>query len=90
LTVRYEDVVEGLEDSVGRMLRHCDLPFEPACLTFNETRRSVRTPSSEQVRQPIGREGLEQWRCYAPWLGPLWDALGDVATDGRPSLMRRA
>jgi tetratricopeptide (TPR) repeat protein len=90
LTVRYEDVVEGLEDSVRRMLRRCDLPFEPACLAFNETPRSVRTPSSEQVRQPIGREGLEQWRRYAPWLGPLWDALGDVATDERPSLMRRA
>ncbi len=83
LTVRYEEVVEGLEESVRRMLKHCGLPFEPACLTFNETRRSVRTPSSEQVRQPIGREGLEQWRRYEAWLGPLRDALGDVATDGR-------
>ncbi len=83
LTVRYEEVVGGLEDSVRRMLKHCDLPFEPACLTFNETQRSVRTPSSEQVRQPIGREGLEQWRRFEAWLGPLRDALGDVVTDGQ-------
>jgi tetratricopeptide (TPR) repeat protein len=84
LTVHYEQLVEGLEESVRRLLGHCGLPFEPACLTFNETRRSVRTPSSEQVRQPIGREGLEQWRRYEAWLGPLRDALGDVVTDGRP------
>ncbi|WP_312160463.1 sulfotransferase [Phenylobacterium sp.] len=80
LRVRYEDVVEDLEGSVRRMLEHCGLPFEPACLAFHETRRSVRTPSSEQVRQPIGREGLAQWRHYAPWLAPLRDALGDAVT----------
>jgi hypothetical protein len=77
--VHYEDVVECLEASVRHMLAHCDLPFEPACLTFHKTRRSVRTPSSEQVRQPIGREGLTQWRHYAPWLDePLRAALGDA------------
>jgi tetratricopeptide (TPR) repeat protein len=81
--VQYEDVVEDLEGSVRRMLEHVGLPFEPACLDFHETRRSVRTPSSEQVRQPIGREGLAQWQCYAPWLAPLRDALGDALTGYR-------
>ncbi len=80
LRVHYEDVVEDLEGSVRRLLEHCGLPFEPACLTFHETRRSVRTPSSEQVRKPIGRDGLAQWRHYAPWLAPLRDALGDAMT----------
>ena len=78
LRVRYEDVVEDLEGGVRRMLAHGDLPYEAACLSFHETQRSVRTPSSEQVRQPIGREGLEQWRHYVPWLEPLREALGDA------------
>jgi len=81
--VAYEDVVEGLEDSVQRMLEGCRLPFEPACLAFHETQRSVRTPSSEQVRQPIGRDGLAQWRPYEPWLAPLRDGLGDALSGYR-------
>ncbi|GAA0298755.1 tetratricopeptide repeat-containing sulfotransferase family protein [Sphingomonas oligophenolica] len=80
LRVQYEDVVEDIEGNVRRVLEHCGLPFESACLSFHETRRSVRTPSSEQVRQPIGREGLAQWQCYAAWLAPLRDALGDALT----------
>ncbi|WP_366872742.1 sulfotransferase [uncultured Brevundimonas sp.] len=83
LRVQYEDVVDDLEGGVRRMLAHCGLPFEPACLNFHETRRSIRTPSSEQVRRPIGREGLDQWRNYTPWLAPLRDALGDAATGYR-------
>ena len=83
LRVQYEDVVDDLDGVVRRMLTHCDLPFEPACLSFHETRRSIRTPSSEQVRRPIGREGLDQWRNYAPWLAPLRDALGDALTGYR-------
>jgi hypothetical protein len=83
LRVQYEDVVEDLGASVRRMLEHVGLPFEPGCLTFHETRRSVRTPSSEQVRQPIGREGLAQWQRYAPWLAPLRNALGDALTGYR-------
>ena len=81
LKVPYEAVVEDLDGSVRRMLDHCGLPFEAGCLAFHETRRSIRTPSSEQVRQPIGRDGLDQWRHYAPWLGPLRDALGDALRD---------
>ena len=83
LRVQYEDLVEDLEGQVRRLLAHCGLPFEPACLAFHETRRSVRTPSSEQVRQPLGREGLSQWTHYAPWLGPLRAALGDALTGYR-------
>ena len=78
LRVSYEDVVEDLEGGVRRILDHCDLPFEAQCLTFHKTQRSVRTPSSEQVRQPIGRQGVDQWRHYAPWLEPLRAALGDA------------
>jgi tetratricopeptide (TPR) repeat protein len=78
LRVHHEDVVDDLEGSVRRMLDHCELPFEPACLEFHRTERSIRTASSEQVRQPIFREGLEQWRHYEPWLGPLREALGDA------------
>lgn len=80
LHVQYEDVVEDVGDSVRRIIDHCGLRFEPACLAFHQTQRSVRTPSSEQVRQPINREGLSSWRAYAQWLGPLETALGDAAT----------
>jgi len=54
------------------------LPFEQACVDFHKTERSVRTASSEQVRQPIFKSGLEQWKNFEPWLDPLKDALGPV------------
>ena len=79
LRVQHEEVVADLESSVRRLLDFCGLEFEPACLEFFRTERSVRTASSEQVRQPIYREGLEQWRHFEPWLGPLRAALGDLA-----------
>lgn len=80
LRVHHEDVVNDLEGSVRRLLDYCELPFEAGCLEFHKTERSVRTASSEQVRRPIFREGLEQWRQYEPWLGPLKEALGDALT----------
>jgi tetratricopeptide (TPR) repeat protein len=83
LTVQHEDVVENLEGNVRRILEFCDLRFEPACLEFHKTQRNVRTASSEQVRQPISREGVDQWRNYEPWLGPLKDGLGDALTTYR-------
>ncbi|HUA25749.1 MAG TPA: sulfotransferase [Steroidobacteraceae bacterium] len=83
LRVHYEDVVDDLEVSVRRLLEHCGLDLEPACLAFHQTERSVRTASSEQVRRPIYREGLEQWRRYERWLGPLRDALGDAVENYR-------
>jgi len=81
LRVQHEDVVDDLEGSVRRILDFCGLPFERACLEFYKTRRSIRTLSSEQVRQPITREGLTQWRNYEPWLGPLKAALASAASD---------
>jgi len=78
LRVCYEDVVEDLEGNVRRIVEFCGLEFEPACVEFYKTERSVRTASSEQVRQPIFRAGLLQWRNYEPWLGPLKDGLGDA------------
>jgi tetratricopeptide (TPR) repeat protein len=78
LRVIYEEVVDDLEGNVRRILDFCGLEFEPACVEFYKTARSVRTASSEQVRQPIFREGLEQWRHFEPWLGGLEQALGDA------------
>jgi len=78
LRVWYEDVVEDLEGNVRRILEFCGLGFEPACVEFHKTERSVRTASSEQVRQPIFRDGLFQWRNYERWLGSLKDRLGDA------------
>jgi tetratricopeptide (TPR) repeat protein len=80
LRVQYEEVVADLEGNVRRLLAHCGLEFEPACVEFYKTERSVRTASSEQVRQPIYREALDQWRHYEPWLGPLREALGEALT----------
>ena len=73
--VVYENMVEDTEGEIRRLLTHCGLPFEPACLRFWESKRAVSTPSAEQVRQPIYREGLDQWRHYEPWLGNLARAL---------------
>jgi tetratricopeptide (TPR) repeat protein len=76
--VHYEAMVADTELEVRRLLDYCGLPFEEACLRFHENERAVRTPSAEQVRQPIYRDALEQWRHYERWLGPLQDALGPV------------
>jgi tetratricopeptide (TPR) repeat protein len=81
LTVNHEEVVHDLETQVRRMLEFCGLPFEESCLEFHRTDRNVRTPSSEQVRQPIYTSGLEQWRNFEPWLLPLKTALGPALAD---------
>jgi Sulfotransferase family len=80
LRVHYEDVVDDLDGNTRRILDFCGLRFEPACVEFYNTRRSVGTASSEQVRHPIFRESLNQWRNYEPWLQPLKDTLGDAVT----------
>ena len=77
----YERVVADLEGEVRRLLAYCGLPFEPQCLRFYETRRAVQTVSSEQVRRPIFAEGLDQWRNFEPWLGPLKERLGELASE---------
>ena len=79
LRVQHEDVVDDLETNVRRVLEFCGIEFQPACLEFYRTERSVRTASSEQVRQPIYKEGLDQWRNFEPWLGALRTALGEPA-----------
>jgi tetratricopeptide (TPR) repeat protein len=78
LRIHHEGVVDDLEGSVRRVLEHCGLEFEPQCVEFHKTQRSVRTASSEQVRRPLYREGLDQWKSFEPWLGPLKEALGDA------------
>ena len=80
LRVHHEDVVTDLEGSVRRLLEFCGLEFEPACLDFHRTRRQVNTASSEQVRQPLYREGMDQWRHFEPYLNDLRDALGPIET----------
>ncbi|MGP0056824.1 MAG: tetratricopeptide repeat-containing sulfotransferase family protein [Steroidobacteraceae bacterium] len=76
--VFYESMIEDTEAEVRRLLGYCELPFEERCLKFYENERAVRTASSEQVRRPIFREGMDRWRHYEPWLGPLKEALGSV------------
>ncbi|MBS0474981.1 MAG: sulfotransferase, partial [Proteobacteria bacterium] len=82
LRVQHEDVIADLEGQVRRILAHCGLPFEQGCVEFHRTERAVRTPSSEQVRRPISRDGTEVWKDFDPWLGPLKTALA-----ARPELL---
>jgi hypothetical protein len=74
--VIYEDLVDNTEAEIRRLLDHCRLRFDPACLRFWETARPISTHSSEQVRSPVFRAGLDRWRNYAAWLEPLERALG--------------
>jgi hypothetical protein len=81
LRVQHEEVIDDLEGSVRRILDYCGLPFEQSCVEFHKTERRVHTPSSEQVRRPINREGVDQWKNFEPWLGELRAALGSLAGD---------
>ena len=76
--VSYESMIDDTEAQVRSLLAYCGLPFEESCLRFYENERAVRTASSQQVRKPIYREGLEQYRHYDAWLGPMKGALGAV------------
>jgi hypothetical protein len=71
LLVQHEDVVGDTETQVRRILAFCGLPFEQACLDFHKNKRAVKTPSAQQVRQPIYTSGLEQWRHFEPYLDSL-------------------
>ena len=75
LTVQYEELVGDFENQTRRLLAHCELPFEDACLRFYETERPVRTPSSEQVRRPIYTSSIGFWRNYEGHLGELREVL---------------
>ena len=79
LRVRYEDLIDNTEAEIRHMLDYCGLPFDERCLRFWETDRAVLTPSAEQVRKPIYRGALEQWKNFEPWLGELKESLGDLA-----------
>ena len=86
LIVDLEDAIPpdqkaAARNEVRRLLDYCGLPFEEKCLQFYQNDRAVRTASSEQVRQPIFREGLDQWQHFEPWLGPLKESLGGVLQD---------
>lgn len=76
LRVRYEEVVGDLDGQVRRVLDFCGLPFEEACINFHQTERAVRTASSEQVRQPIFKGGVDQWEHFSAHLDPLRNILG--------------
>lgn len=77
--VQHEKLVANPEVEIALLLAHCDLPFESGCLNFHTNERSVRTASSEQVRRPLSDEGIDHWRHYQPWLGPLAVALEGLA-----------
>ena len=81
LRVNNEDVIQDLEGTVRRILDFCGLPFEETCVNYHRTERNVRTPSAEQVRQPVQSSGIEHWRQYADFLGPLEVALGSELTE---------
>ena len=73
--VVYEDMVENTETEIKKLLEYCQLDFEENCLSFYKTKRTVRTPSSEQVRQPIYKKGVGQWEYFNKWLDPLKETL---------------
>ena len=72
-----QDVVEDLEGQVTRMLEFIGIPFEEECISFYKTDRSVRTASSEQVRKPVNKDGMERWKPYAKYLKPLLNVLDE-------------
>ncbi|MBT8148833.1 MAG: sulfotransferase, partial [Gammaproteobacteria bacterium] len=82
LRVRYEDVTENIESQVVRMLDYCGLPFENGCLEFHKTKRAVRTASSEQVRQPLYKSGVDHWRNFETHLQPLINKLSPSLLTG--------
>jgi len=81
LDVQYEDIVAGQEAQSRRIIEYCGLEWNDACLDFHQNKRAVRTASMTQVRQPIYQSSVERWRPYEKFLGPLFDALGDLAPD---------
>ena len=79
--IENEALIEDLEGEVAKLLEFCGLPFEQSCVDFHRNKRNVRTPSSEQVRQPVNKSGVDQWRSYSAFLDPLRTALGDLAQE---------
>jgi hypothetical protein len=86
--VMYEDLVTDPEAEIRRLLDYLGLPFDPACLRFHETKRTVLTPSSEQGAPAPDRDAISHWRNYEPWLGPLFEGWRTVRR-ADPALGRR-
>jgi len=85
LHVVNEELIEDPEREVRRMLAYVGVPYDPSCLDFHSNKRTVQTPSAQQVRRPINRDGMDAWRPYEPWLGELKNALGPALTDWLPN-----
>ena len=85
IRVIHEELIAEPEAGIRSLLDRLGLPFDEACLNFQDNKRAVRTSSSEQVRRPISREGVEQWRSFEPWLEPLRQALGSIV-DSYPAV----
>jgi len=83
--VRYEDVIDDLEGQARRLIVHCGLDWDAACLEFHTTERPVRTASASQVRQPLYRSAVGRWRAYGALLAPLLAALGLDEAAGAPA-----
>ena len=83
--VIYEDLIAMPDAEIRRLLDYLGLSFDEQCLRFYETDRSVRSPSSEQVRRPISPDAVDYWRNFEPWLSPLIESLGSVF-DAYPSV----
>ncbi|WP_448211618.1 tetratricopeptide repeat-containing sulfotransferase family protein [Colwellia sp. MEBiC06753] len=77
LRVQHEELVNNFETEVRRILEYCQLPFEQACIEFYKTKRNIHTPSAQQVRQPISKQGLAHWKNYKPYLNELEQVLKD-------------
>jgi hypothetical protein len=89
LDVHYEETVTDLETQVRRILAHCGLPFEEACVRFHETRRTIKTASSEQVRQPLYTSAIGYWRHYEKHLDLWREELADILEE-LPETVRNA
>jgi tetratricopeptide (TPR) repeat protein len=76
-----ERLIDDPEGEIRRLLDYVGVPFDPACLEFHKSERAVHSASSEQVRRPLNRDGVDYWRRYEPWLGPLKEALGNALDD---------
>ncbi len=79
-----EQLIARPEHEIRRLLDYVGVPFDAACLDFHSNPRAVRTPSADQVRRPVNSDGVDLWRAYEPWLGPLKQALGPALTDWLP------
>ena len=77
-TVHYDNVINETEETIRELIDYCELPFEKECLEFYNSSRPVKTPSAEQVRQPIYKSGLNYWKNYEKHLSPLKKIIDEI------------